>query len=147
MEHRLVVGIGFPTSTRGDPPETQQRLSELFRGNYADQICVAYERPGWREVELAKSIEPRDSPIEGPICGCAKSSKKAGTGVMDPESGQVNKYPLRSPAAKQTREGVADRSGRLCKRNPMTSIRSEDLHDGRIWSLRGRHETAVGHPR
>ena len=71
---------------------------------------VSPSSAGRRKVEFAQSIEPGDTSIKGPICGCAERSEQSRTGVMDPESSQIDQDPGRRPRAEKSRDDITDRS-------------------------------------
>jgi hypothetical protein len=95
---------------RGDAPQAQQRLAYLCSRDHADQLGVPQQRLGRRKVEFPQPIEPGDTSIQRPICGRAESSKQARTGVVRPQSGQIDQDPGRGPRAEKSRDDIADRS-------------------------------------
>ena len=64
----------------------------------ADELGVAQQRLGGRDVEFAQPVEASDTSIKGPICGRAERSKQSRTGVMDPESSQIDQDPGMAPS-------------------------------------------------
>ena len=116
-------------SASGDAAQAQQGHITLRNGNHADQLNLAQQRAGRREIKLAESVEAVDSLIERPVSDCAERGQHAGTGVVHPEASQIDHDPSDSLVAGQCRDGLADWSRRLLVRNSHTSARAKNLNE------------------
>ena len=75
------------------------------------------QRSGLREIQLAEPNETVDSCIERSIADCAERGQQTGSGVMDPQAGQVYEELRRRFRADKQRRWPPDRPGRLSERD------------------------------
>jgi len=73
----------------GDAAQTQQQLVTLRGWHHADQLGLTQPGSGRCEIQLAEPNETVDSFVERAITDCAERGQQTGSGVMDPQAGQI----------------------------------------------------------
>ena len=111
---------GLATSSSGDAAQTQQQLVTLRGWHHADQLGLTQPGSGLREIQLAEPNETVDSFVERAIADCAERGQQTGSGVMDPQAGQIYDEFRRRFSARLTRRwpprsaGTSVRTGFPC---------------------------------
>jgi hypothetical protein len=88
-KHQLRLPSGLAASSSGDAAQTQQQLVTLRGWHHADQLGLTQPGSGLCEIQLAEPNETVDSFVERAITDCAERGQQTGSGVMDPQAGQI----------------------------------------------------------